>query len=155
MNQEFLEIIKPIVKNEHFQKLKKINHHNSTRFNHSLLVAYYNYKFGKKFEKKLNLNIRSLVLIGLCHDLFFYDKFKCPKGQIAHIFYHAEIALENAEKIFELTDGEREAILNHMFPLCKNFPRHKETWILTMSDKYSTIMEILFNKNLENTLVFC
>ena len=60
-----------------------------------------------------------------------------------HAFRHPTIALENAEKYFDLNDTEREMIKKHMWPTTIVFPKRKETWIIVWADKTCAIRELL------------
>ena len=68
-NLEFFEIIKPIIENEEFQKLKNIKHHGITRYNHCMRVAYYSYKV----TKSLHLDYREVTVAAMLHDFFLED----------------------------------------------------------------------------------
>ena len=63
-----------------------------------------------------------------------------------HGFTHPKTALKNASQVFELNDREKDIIIKHMFPLTPGLPRFKESWIVTISDKICSIMEILHLK---------
>ena len=55
---------------------------------------------------------------------------------------HPHTALHNAQKYFKLNALEKEMILKHMFPVTPIPPMHKETWIITLTDKYCGTCEI-------------
>src|SRR5690625_7878174 len=62
----------------------------------------------------------------------------------SHNSAHPKIALKNARKITEINDLEKDIILKHMF-LCTikgGFPRYKESFIVTLVDKYCAISEV-------------
>ena len=44
-------------------------------------------------------------------------------------------------KIFDLNKIEQDAILKHMWPLTPIPPRYKESFIITIADKYATYKE--------------
>ena len=54
-------------------------------------------------------------------------------------------------KDFKLNDIEKNAIIAHMFPICKVYPKYKESWILTLVDKVVVIYEMIRFK-LVNTI---
>ena len=70
-NNEFYDIINPILQNEEFLKLKEITHHGITRFDHSMRVAYFSYKV----TKLLRLDYQETAVAALLHD-FFTDEVK-------------------------------------------------------------------------------
>lgn len=78
----------------------------------------------------------------MLHDLFLYNWRKRVDGRKGlHAFTHPRTALENASSIFTLNDMETDIILKHMWPLTFNFPRYKESYIVTFVDKYCALEE--------------
>ena len=65
-NNEFFSIIKPIINNCEFDKLKDIRHHGITRYDHCMRVAYYSYIVTKFFR----LNYKDTTEAALLHDFF-------------------------------------------------------------------------------------
>ena len=61
-----------------------------------------------------------------------------------HGFVHAREAAENYVKFFpELEDKKiTNSIKRHMFPLNIRLPKYKESWIVTISDKIDSILDI-------------
>ena len=92
---------------------------------------------------KLKVDKISLVRGALLHDYFLYDwhnKSVCPH---LHGFIHPKIALENAEKVFDLSPTEKDIIVHHMFPLTPKPPKTSEGWIITFADKICGLYETL------------
>ncbi len=112
-------------------------HMHVSRLQHSVNVSYYSFLLCRK----LGLNARAAARGGLLHDLFFYDWAE-SKGDrtVGHIKYHPCVALENAEKLTELTDMERDIIAKHMWPMSA-MPKYRETFIVSMVDKLSATIE--------------
>ena len=52
LTEEFINITKDILINEHFNKLKDDKHHGTTRYDHSLRVALNTYNYYKKKNHK-------------------------------------------------------------------------------------------------------
>ena len=131
--EKFLEIINDILANKSIQNLKLYKHHYAyTRLEHCLSVSYYTYVICKF----LHLDYKSAARAALLHDLFFYDcedKISRPKN---HIKNHPKIALENANKLFNLNKKEQDIILKHMWPLTFSPPKYLESFIVTIVDKY-------------------
>ncbi len=152
---EFNNIIKDIKENLTVQEMKNFRQHYTTScYEHCLNVSYFSYKIAKK----LKLNYVEIARAAMLHDLFLYDwrnskkELNLPKF---HAFIHPEIALKNSMSLFSLTEREKDIILNHMWPVTLRIPKYKETFIVTLTDKYSTIYEsiecyrnILNNKKL-------
>ena len=136
--EKFLEIINDILSNKSIQNLKLYKHHYAyTRLEHCLSVSYYTYVICKF----LHLDYKSAARAALLHDLFFYDcedKISRPKN---HIKNHPKIALENANKLFNLNKKEQDIILKHMWPLTFSPPKYLESFIVTIVDKYCAFKE--------------
>ena len=136
--EKFLEIINDILANKSIQNLKLYKHHYVyTRLEHCLSVSYYTYVICKF----LHLDYKSAARAALLHDLFFYDcedKISRPKN---HIKNHPKIALENANKLFNLNKKEQDIILKHMWPLTFSPPKYLESFIVTIVDKYCAFKE--------------
>lgn len=136
--EKFLEIINDILANKSIQNLKLYKHHYAyTRLEHCLSVSYYTYVICNF----LHLDYKSAARAALLHDLFFYDcedKISRPKN---HIKNHPKIALENANKLFNLNKKEQDIILKHMWPLTFSPPKYLESFIVTVVDKYCAFKE--------------
>ena len=135
--QEFLDIINPIITNEEFLKRKKYHHHeNESVYDHSMAVAYFAYKFAKKHH----FDYKSAAIGGLLHD-FYYKDWQLNRVHKSffkmHGFVHAREALENSRKTFPYLMNKKveNIILRHMFPLNITLPKYKESWIVSLMDK--------------------
>ncbi len=137
--EEFNTIIEDLVQNETVQEMKKYRQHFQTScFEHCKTVAYYSYKMCKH----LGLDYKSATRAGMLHDLFLYDWRKPrPDGKGFHGFRHPRTALGNAMRLFNLNDIEKDCILKHMWPLTVSLPKYKESYIITLADKYATFLE--------------
>ena len=138
---EFFNIIRDIISNDTVKQMKNYRQHcNTSCYKHCMQVAYFTYIACKK----LKLDYISATRAAMLHDLFLYDwrkKYRDIDISGLHAFIHPQIALKNANKLFELNDIERDIILNHMWPLTIRFPKYKETYIVTIMDKYSACLE--------------
>lgn len=131
-----------LINSNELAKLKDITHHiSTTRFQHCLNVSYYSWLVCRKFH----LNARSAARAGLLHDLFYYDRKEYNasrnKWQPSHSAMHAQLAAENAEALTYITNLERDMIEKHMWPMTKQLPKYKETYVITMIDKYCAVLE--------------
>ena len=133
---EFYECVKDIIEDPVVLRMKLYPHHgNSSCYKHCINVGYYNYRICKI----LHLDARSAARAGMLHDMFLYDwhEHKKETGDHFHGMTHPKEALRNASKFFELNKIERDIILTHMWPVTfLTFPRTKEGWITTITDKY-------------------
>lgn len=139
--KDFWECVRDIAEHPVVLRMKLYPHHGSTNcYQHCLNVAYYNYQWCRF----MHLDARSAARAGMVHDLFLYDwhKHREKTGDCFHGMTHPKAALKNAVKFFELNDTERDIILNHMWPVTPlSFPRTKEGWITTLTDKYCGTLE--------------
>lgn len=137
--EEFLDIVSDLINTPEFLKLYDCTHHYGvSRGQHCINVAYYSFVLCKK----LNLNYVAAARAGLLHDLFYYDWHDSGLGIVGHAFKHSKIALQNAEKITELSDLERDIIKNHMWLCGRMWPRHRESYIVSMADKVCAVWEV-------------
>lgn len=139
---EFKHIIDGIANNPNVLALREHNQHMSTsRYTHCLKVAFFTYAICKK----LGLDYKSACRGAMLHDFYFYDwRNKNVEGQKKfHAFRHPRIALNNAIEIFDLNDKEKDIIVKHMWPLTLKLPTYKESYIVTVVDKYCATCEML------------
>lgn len=137
---EFDFIIQDLVSNETVQKMKLYKQHYDTScFEHCKNVAYYSYLLCKKYH----LDYISVARAGMLHDLFLYDwRLRQDGRKGLHAFTHPKTALTNATKLFTLNKKEKDIILKHMWPVTFfHFPKYKESYIITLVDKYCAIQE--------------
>lgn len=140
-NQEFYDCIRDIVYHPIVLKMKKYYQHCETDcYQHCLSVAYYNYRICKA----LNLDYRSAARGGMVHDLFLYDWRDHTErtGDHLHALTHPRAAYLMAKKYFSVNPIEKEVILKHMWPLTIVPPRHWETYVICLTDKYCGSLEI-------------
>ena len=138
-NKEFEMIINDIIENQTVQEMKKYRQHYDTScYEHCMNVSYVSYKICKK----LKLDYKAVARAGMLHDLFLYDWRKRQDGRKGlHAFTHPKTALENAKKLFELSDKEQDIILKHMWPLTIKLPKYPESYVITIADKYCAMNE--------------
>ena len=136
---EFIEIIDDLLKNQTVQKMKNFRQHYETScFDHCLIASYYCYLYGKKF----NLDYVSCARAAMLHDLFLYDwRKKQDDRKGLHAFTHPKTAYKNASKLFALNEKEKDIILKHMWPVTIALPKYKESYLLTLVDKYCALNE--------------
>lgn len=137
--EEFNMIIYDLANHPTVQKMKLYRQHYDTNcFDHCYNVAFYSYLICKK----LNLDYISVSRAGMLHDLFLYDwRKKQPEHKRFHGFRHPRIALNNASKLFDLNEKEKDIILKHMWPITIIPPKYIEGYIITLTDKYCALEE--------------
>lgn len=138
LDKEFVEIIKPIIEIEEFNNTKKRVHHGITRYDHSMNVAYITYVVCKN----LKLNYKEATFAALLHD--FFNNEVAQENGYKRLINHPKYALKNASKYFELTELQKDIISKHMFPVTFKAPKYKESILVSLIDKYSSINERLY-----------
>lgn len=139
-----IKVFKEIVNDDRFLKEKEFMQHGTTSvYEHSINVA----TTCLKIARKLNANVdeESLVKGALLHDYFLYDWHISDKSHRLHGFTHPRASWKNAKRDFGLNKKEENMILSHMFPLGPKIPMCKESWILTLADKYCATVETVEN----------
>ncbi|MCR0316347.1 HD domain-containing protein [[Clostridium] innocuum] len=136
--EHFQEMTADILSDSDFQKLDYYSQHlHTSRLEHSCRVAYYSFRIARF----LNRDTCSAARAGLLHDFYLYDK----KQDIIyenHLSLHPKISLANSIARFNLTPQEKDAILNHMWPLTPNPPKSDIGWIVTIADKVAAAAEM-------------
>lgn len=138
--REFENIIYDLINNDTVLKMKNYKQHYETScFEHCKMVSYYCYLICKKY----NLDYISAARAGMLHDLFLYDwRIRENDRKGLHAFTHPKTALENSLRLFNLNEKECDIILKHMWPVTFfSFPKYKESFIITLVDKYCAIQE--------------
>lgn len=138
-NDEFIQMIDDLLNNDTVKQMKNFRQHYETScFDHCLIVSYYCYLYGKKF----NLDYVSCARAAMLHDLFLYDwRKKQDDRKGLHAFTHPKTAYKNASKLFALNEKEKDIILKHMWPVTIALPKYKESYLLTLVDKYCALNE--------------
>lgn len=137
--KEFQMIVKELINNETVQEMKNYRqHYETTCFEHCYTAAYYCFLIGKKYH----LDYKSLTRAAMLHDLFLYDwRVRQPDRKGLHAFTHGKKACENACKLFDLNEKEKDIIIKHMWPVTIKFPKSIEGFVLTFVDKYCALSE--------------
>ena len=81
LDREYSQLVYHILINSEFNKIKSIEHHGVTRYEHSLKVSYYSYKIAKF----LHLDYKDVARGGLLHDFFLSNEDRTSKIGRAHV----------------------------------------------------------------------
>ncbi len=135
----FFSCISGILENDEVSTLNDYKHHHfTTRFQHSLNVSYYSYCLCRYF----GWDYRSAARAGLMHDLYFFENTSIDENGHKLLKNHPFDALRNSERIFNLNEIEKDAIVNHMWPCVSiSRPRYKESLAVSLSDKFCAVIE--------------
>jgi uncharacterized protein len=136
--REYKSCIKDLTQHESIYSMDDFAHHKkTTRLEHSLHVSYRSYLACRK----LGLDYRSAARGGLLHDFYFYNSHVTRPDNGRHCFCHPTIALENAVQLFDLNRVEKDIIVKHMWPVTVKPPKYKESFVVTLVDKYCASVE--------------
>ena len=145
--EEYLSLVKNILEDEEFKKLKNCLHHGTTRYEHSINVSYNAYKIAKRY----NLSYEEVARSALLHDFFINEEANL-KDRFKATFTHAAQAENNARDKFNISEKEAKIIRCHMFPVNLTLPRDKESWVVTICDKGAYFNE--YFKNVSHKLKY-
>ena len=139
-DMQYMRIVRHILDNDEFSKLKDIKHHEQTRLNHCLKVSYYAYIIAKK----LRLSYEEVARAGLLHDFYLgqvKEQKKVKDRLLLFTTRHPEQAVNNSLQYFELTEKEQDIIRTHMFPIDIKIPKFAESWLVSFVDKVVSTKE--------------
>ncbi len=135
-DKKYNKIVDNILLDDKFNQIKNIEHHGTTRFEHSLKVSYYSYVIAKV----LRLDYEATARAGLLHDYFITDNDRNFNERFVSTFIHPKKAVSNARE-FGISEKEENIIESHMFPFYTSIPKYAESWIVTIVDKVVGIKE--------------
>lgn len=144
-DKEFFSYINDVYFTDEIQGMSQYPQHGAIdRLQHITSVSYVSYILAKKYGADLRQTLRGAVL----HDLFYYDWHIAGDGSHRlHGYRHPGFALKNAEKLCDdLTGIEKNIIYRHMWPLTPTPPKYKESFIVSMADKYCAFQEVLLSR---------
>lgn len=140
-------VLHDIKKNKYARRMKNyIQHGKISTYDHCERVAICSYRISKWLS--LKVNERALLRGAMLHDFYLYDWHNRDGGAHKwHGFHHADRAMRNAKRYFNIGKEEQHIIWCHMWPLnITRLPRSKEAWIVCAADKYVSLQETLFER---------
>jgi uncharacterized protein len=150
---DYKKCIIELIQHEKICSMERFVQHSSiTCLEHSIYVSYISYLVCKC----LGFDYNSAARGGLLHDFFLYDWHKTKPDNGLHGFTHPYTALENADRLFQLNDIEKDIIVKHMWPLTIKIPKYIESFIVVLVDKYCAFMEIfIYNSRADINRLMC
>ena len=146
---QYLSCIQDLLDHRSVQSMDAYTQHGGTSIlEHSMYVSYLSFKVCKA----RGYDYRSAARGGLLHDFFLYQRHVNKPYRGWHTTGHPRLALENAMRLFDINAIEQDIIKKHMWPVCFGLPRHKESFVVSMVDKYCCTME--FSGHIEKTPVY-
>lgn len=114
-----------------------MQHNEISCLEHSISVSFTSYRICRR----LGLDSTAAARGGLLHDFFLYDWHTSKPEKGLHGYIHPRIALENANKHFSLSRCEQDIIGHHMWPVTIRPPKHRESYIVLLVDKFYAVVE--------------
>lgn len=136
MRRRFDDVVRDILDNKDFQKLKTESHHGTNRYDHSVKVA----RIVCALTKYTTFHYEDYVRGALLHDFFFNDEVPNPYG-LKQKVVHPKIALKRSEEHFEINKRQKNMIESHMFPTPGKIPSNYGSLLLTIVDKIVSTYE--------------
>lgn len=144
---EYESCIRDLIQHEMIRSMRNFVQHGGVNcLEHSLYVSYTSYMICRR----LGFDYSSAARGGLLHDFFLYDWHIRKPYKGLHGFAHPDIALQNANKYFNLNDREKDIIQKHMWPLTLRLPGCKEAFVVLLADKYCASIEGIKPGNIKN-----
>ncbi|MGB4440447.1 MAG: HD domain-containing protein [Sedimentibacter sp.] len=148
---EYKDCVNDLIDHEIVRSMENfIQHYNINCLEHSISVSYYSYVICRF----LGLDYCAAARGGLLHDLFLYDWHTTKTRNGLHGFTHPKTALENAKKYYKLNMLEEDIIVKHMWPLTLKMPKYKESYIVSLVDKYCSLIEIVSFERMKRIFSF-
>ncbi len=141
------QILHKLQSDKNVQKMRKyIQHGSVSTYEHCENVARLSYEIDRLFS--LHSDLEVLLTGAMLHDFYLYDWHEEGDGSHhLHGFKHAKTACENAKKHFNIDKKTSDVIYCHMWPLNpERIPRSKEAWIVCIADKYISLQESVFRR---------
>lgn len=141
------DMISQLQEHPKVQQMKSyVQHGTVTTYEHCCQVTRLSVAINDRFH--LHADNMKLTRAAMLHDFYLYDWHNDDDGTHKwHGFHHADRAVENAERYFDISKKEKEIIYSHMWPLnITRVPRSREAWIVCMADKICSLHETLFRR---------
>ena len=113
-------------------------HKGNTTFRHCHDVAVASFRLAQRLGWRIDET--AMARGALLHDFHLYTR---ERKDWKHLFRHPKLALHNAERLYALSDKEKNIITSHMWPLTMfHPPKSREALLVMLADKYCAFREI-------------
>ncbi len=139
------EVYQIFLNDERILRMKDIPmHRGSNCYIHSFRVC----KLAvKRALSTKDVDLYVVILGAILHDYYLYDWRKEKDKKRKHMSVHPHIAVENAERDFDIPKEVKKVIESHMWPVnLFLFPKSKEARLVSGADKTIYLKEIFTPK---------
>lgn len=133
-----------VLGSRYFAEAMLQKHHGRTTVGeHSMRVACTGLQISRLLEKMhVEVDEKAVIRSGLCHDLGILGRSEKFRNNRECCWRHPIDSVDVANYILQdLTEKEADGISNHMWPLTGKRPTYLEGMILTIADKYSSMLD--------------
>ncbi len=124
---------------------KYIQHGRISTYDHVVSVVCLSFYLNRRFH--LGAPERELVRGAFLHDFYLYDWHENGYLGRFHGLHHPAIALENAQKRYQLSELERNIIASHMWPLTPfAMPKSRAAFLVCLADKICSSYETVVRR---------
>ena len=137
----------PVLRSDQFRKAMQQKHHfGGSVGEHTLRVTATSLRLCHALER---LGIRtdtcSVVRGALCHDLGIVGRYEKYRNNRECCVEHPKDSVQIARELFPELDEKTERIIRrHMWPLGGSVPGSREEVIVSLSDKYASVKDVLY-----------
>lgn len=141
--EEIFDTLYFMVRHPEVKRMKEYRQHRNTdTYSHCLHVTLKSLWIIQ--HTGIRTDMEAVIRGAMLHDFYLYD---ATAGEITpwrHGWDHPETALGNAERIFCLSQKEKNIIYSHMWPIhITHMPMCREAVIVNIADKICAMEELL------------
>lgn len=131
----YVKELKKLLEDPRIIKLSSYpQHHGSNTLKHCVAVATRSFELAERFG--WDIDEKELARGAMLHDYYQYNIKEEGMSAYEHGTSHPQIAMEKADKDFNLTKKEKNIIRGHMWPLTfAHPPKSKEAILVSLADK--------------------
>lgn len=138
--KSFRDTLHELLHDPEILKMKKFYQHGGNTYAHSVNVARTSMRIARHLP--FHVKEKDLARGAMLHDFYLYGTDNMEWTAYQHGTRHPQAAYENASRLFNLSDTEKNIILSHMWPLTlTRLPLCRESVVVTVADKYCATRE--------------
>lgn len=121
----------------------EVHHKHSSLEDHTLNVTIAGAKLCRRLNKMhIDVDEKDVIQASLCHDLGMIDRDEKYETDKDAWKQHPVESVKSARKLIPGMSKRAESIImTHMWPICGERPRSKEAVVVSIADKYASIID--------------